>query len=83
MPAIAKMQRNVKGFERGVRIGAGVVLVVWALLDEGDARMWGFIGLWPLATGFLGWCPVYSLVVMTIGRLATHVKPVRTGRPRT
>lgn len=83
VPSAANMQRNTGGFERGVRIGIGVVLLVWVLLDEGDARMWGFVGLWPLATGFLGWCPVYSLMGMTIGRLATHLQSTRTGRTRT
>jgi hypothetical protein len=77
------MQSNVRGFERGVRIGAGVVLLVWVLLDEGDARLWGLIGLWPLATGFVGWCLVYSLVGTTIGRLAAHLRSTRTGRTGT
>jgi hypothetical protein len=28
-------------------------------LLDGDSRWWGLVGLVPLATGTLGWCPAY------------------------
>ena len=53
------MERNVGGVDRGVRIAAGLAILSLALLLEGDARWWGLVGLLPLATGILGWCPAY------------------------
>ena len=54
------MDRNVGGMDRILRIVAGVVLV--ALAATGTVGAWGWIGLVPLATGALGWCPPYSLL---------------------
>ncbi len=53
------MERNVGGIDRGVRIVAGVTLV--ALAVTGMVGAWGYLGLVPLATGLMGWCPPYSL----------------------
>ena len=54
------MDRNVGGIDRGVRIVAGVTLVALAL--TGTVGAWGYLGLVPLATGLLGWCPPYRLL---------------------
>jgi len=29
---------------------------------EGNARWWGLIGIGPLLTAALGWCPAHSLI---------------------
>lgn len=50
---------NVDGFDRGVRIGAGALLLAWALFDDLGSPLLGFVGLFPLLTGALGWCPSY------------------------
>ncbi|HRH80596.1 MAG TPA: DUF2892 domain-containing protein [Thiobacillaceae bacterium] len=50
------MNSNVGGVDRVVRIAAGVALVAWAALG-GPA--WAWIGVVPLATGLIGWCPAY------------------------
>lgn len=50
------MNSNVGGVDRVVRILAGVTLVAWAALG-GPA--WAWIGVVPLATGLIGWCPAY------------------------
>ena len=54
------MKSNVGGIDRMVRIALGVVLV--ALAATGTVGVWGWLGLVPLATGLLGWCPPYSLL---------------------
>lgn len=54
------MTNNVGGIDRIVRIGLGGLLVVLAV--TGQVGAWGWIGLLPLATGALGWCPPYSLL---------------------
>jgi hypothetical protein len=53
------MERNVGGIDRVLRIVAGAGLVAWALLGDGPYHLWGWIGVLPLATGLLGWCPAY------------------------
>ena len=54
------MTRNVGQFERLVRIIAGVVLLVMAL--RGLYTPWTWLGVVPLLTGLLGWCPPYALL---------------------
>jgi hypothetical protein len=53
------MEKNVGGVDRAVRIVVGLGLLSLLFLLEGNARWWGLIGLVPLATGALGWCPAY------------------------
>ena len=54
------MTKNIGGIERIIRIVAGLVLI--ALAATGTVGVWGWLGLVPLATGFIGWCPPYSLL---------------------
>jgi len=51
------MKANVGGIDRIARIGAGVALI--ALAATGTIGVWGWIGVVPLATGLIGWCPAY------------------------
>jgi hypothetical protein len=51
------MKANVGGIDRSVRIIAGVTLV--ALAATGTIGLWGYIGIVPIATGAMGWCPAY------------------------
>lgn len=51
------MKANVGGLDRVARIGAGVALI--ALAAAGTVGAWGWIGVVPLATGLIGWCPAY------------------------
>jgi hypothetical protein len=53
------MKSNVGGIDRSARIMAGVALTAWALLG---GPLWAWIGLVPLATGLIGWCPLYPLL---------------------
>ncbi|MCE1244753.1 DUF2892 domain-containing protein [Oryzomicrobium sp.] len=53
------MKANVGGIDKVARIGAGVVLIGLSL--AGMIGPWGYIGVVPLATGLMGWCPAYSL----------------------
>jgi len=36
--------------------------VLIALAATGTVGVWGWIGLVPLATGLIGWCPAYTLL---------------------
>jgi len=50
------MTTNVGGIDRILRIVIGLALVAWAVMG-GPA--WAWIGVVPLVTGAIGWCPVY------------------------
>jgi hypothetical protein len=54
------MTTNVGGIDRVLRIVAGVVLL--ALGAFGPLGWWGLIGLVPLGTALIGFCPVYPLL---------------------
>ena len=54
------MTKNIGDIERIVRIVGGLVLI--ALTATGTVGVWGWLGLVPLATGLVGWCPPYSLL---------------------
>jgi len=61
------MKSNVGGIDRGVRIVAGVVLI--GLTVTGTVGVWGWLGVVPLATGLLGWCPPYSMLGINTCRI--------------
>lgn len=54
------MKTNEGGLDRTLRILVGLVLV--ALTLSGTIGMWGWIGVVPIVTGTLGWCPAYTLL---------------------
>jgi len=54
------MTPNVGKIERLVRVLAGLGLM--AAAATGAIGVWGWIGVVPLATGALGWCPPYALL---------------------
>jgi hypothetical protein len=61
------MKKNVHKVERVVRIVAG--LAILSLVFAGPKTAWGWVGLVPLATGVLGWCPLYALFgISTCGK---------------
>ena len=51
------MNRNVGGIDRVLRICVGLALI--SLVFIGPQTPWGWLGIVPLATGLLGWCPAY------------------------
>jgi hypothetical protein len=53
------MKVNEGTIDRIIRVVVGLVLI--SLVFVGPQTPWGWIGLLPLATGLIGWCPAYSL----------------------
>jgi O-antigen ligase len=53
------MKTNVGGIDRILRIAIGLVLI--ALTVTGTIGVWGWLGVVPLATGAIGWCPPYAM----------------------
>jgi hypothetical protein len=61
------MKKNEHTIERAVRIVTG--LAILSLVFVGPKTAWGWVGLVPLATGVLGWCPLYALFgISTCGK---------------
>ncbi len=56
------MQPNVGGIDRVLRFVVGIILLSLLVLLEGDARWWGLVGLVPLGTALLRWCPLYPML---------------------
>ena len=54
------MEKNVGTIDRIARIALGLVLIT--LVFVGPQTPWGWIGIIPLATAFIGWCPAYRLL---------------------
>ena len=57
------MKPNVGGIDKILRIVAGVGLI--GATADGLLPVWGYIGIVPLVTGLMGWCPVYPLLGMS------------------
>jgi hypothetical protein len=54
------MKTNIGRVERIVRIVVGIGVLSLAFV--GPESRWAYLGLLPLATGLLGWCPPYALL---------------------
>ena len=54
------MKSNVGGIDRILRIAAGVALIGATL--AGAIGPWGWLGVVPLATGLINFCPLYSVL---------------------
>lgn len=54
------MNKNAGGIDRILRIAVGIALIAAAAM--GAIGVWGYIGVVPLLTGLLGWCPAYTLL---------------------
>ena len=62
------MNSNVGGIDRSLRILIGLALI--ASIFVGPQTPWGWIGVVPLATALIGWCPLYTLFGWNTGKKA-------------
>lgn len=53
------MTRNEGGLDRGARTLMGLILL--SQIFVGMETMWGLVGIIPLATGLVGYCPIYRV----------------------
>ena len=51
---------NEGTIDRTIRVALGIALLSLTII--GPKSMLGFIGLVPLATGLIGFCPLYSVL---------------------
>jgi hypothetical protein len=68
------MTINQAGWDRIVRVILGVGLLT--ITVTGPHSIWGLVGIVPLITGLVGFCPLYKL----IGVSTCHPKPVAVRR---
>jgi hypothetical protein len=54
------MTRNIGTIDRLVRVAVG--LAILSLYFLGPQSNWALLGLIPLVTAFVGWCPPYSML---------------------
>lgn len=54
------MKKNIGSTERVVRIIAGIAILSLAFV--GPKTPWAYLGIVPLATGLISWCPPYALL---------------------
>jgi hypothetical protein len=65
--------RNEGAIDRVIRVALGFTLLT--LVFVGPRTAWGWVGLLPLATGLIGWCPLYAVLGIDTHRRTT----VKTG----
>lgn len=63
---------NVGTVDRWLRIVVGVLLIVLAATNV--LGVWAYIGIIPLATGLIRWCPIYSLLGIQTCTAPEHIK---------
>jgi hypothetical protein len=54
------MLTNESSIDRALRVVLGIVVL--SLVVIGPKTMWGLLGLVPLLTGLVGFCPLYRLL---------------------
>ncbi|NOZ93691.1 MAG: DUF2892 domain-containing protein [Acidobacteria bacterium] len=56
------MEHNVGTADRVIRILMGIILLGLIFVLDSPARWIGLIGIIPLMTALMGWCPLYTLL---------------------
>lgn len=54
------MKKNIHPVERVVRVLVGLVLISMAFM--GPKNLWFLVGIVPVLTGVIGWCPPYAML---------------------
>ncbi len=67
-----KFEPNVHSIERVIRIVTGLGLISLAFV--GPENPWFLIGVVPLMTGLIGWCPPYTLLGVNTCRIGRSTK---------
>lgn len=56
------MKKNAGNIDRAIRVVVGLALIGMTL--TGAIGVWGWIGIVPIATAAMGFCPLYTLLGM-------------------
>ncbi len=67
------MQQNIGKKDRIIRIALGIIVLVAGVVAH---SWWGAVGLIPLLTSGVGFCPLYTLLgISTCGNCQIGAKP--------
>jgi len=55
------MIANVGSLDKSLRVILGIGLLSLTIFLDGNTRWFGLIGILPLATVLLSWCPAYAI----------------------
>ncbi len=64
--------KNEGTIDRVIRVVVGLILL--SLVFVGPMTPWGWIGLVPLATGLIGFCPLYKLIGLNTCPISSRKK---------
>ena len=53
------MLKNVGSADRNIRIGLGIAIIIVGVVLQ---SWWGLVGLLPLLTAGLNFCPLYAII---------------------
>ena len=56
------MKKNMGGLDKNLRLGVGVAILIIGYLND---SWWGLIGLVPIITSFMSFCPIYLPLKMS------------------
>jgi len=68
-----EMTKNVGGIDRILRIVVGLVLIAYALnliAPDTGYNVWGWIGVVPLVTALVNFCPLYKIIGLSTSKEA-------------
>ncbi len=67
------MQKNVGQIDKIIRIVIGVAIIIAGLINH---SWWGVVGVVPILTSFIGFCPLYTILnISTCGSCCSNEKP--------
>ena len=73
------MHRNIGTTERWLRVIVGLIILSLIYFIDSNWRWIGLVGIVPLTTTLVGWCPVYALFGISTCKIAVDdVAPLNT-----
>lgn len=55
------MKTNIGYTDKIIRYIIGIILLSMLLFISGNAKYWGLLGLVPIITAAIGFCPLYTI----------------------
>jgi len=56
------MNKNIGTIDKGLRIVVGLALLAYAIWGTSNYTWVGWLGVIPLVTAAIGWCPPYAIL---------------------
>ena len=69
------MKHNVGSADKIIRIMLGVFLV--SLTMWGPQTLWGLVGIIPIATGLMNFCPIYSILNLSTDKTIVKTEKLK------